>query len=181
MEIMNKCAYRYYNKHEGPLLCLGKLSYSEAIKIRHKFIKTELEQKNYLELRSTIEQIIYKSFMAKGGKPKNKYAYYFSIDLKLIIRDYFTDPEYLYMPLSSFDKEVISFTYGDSFLAYSRKDNHPTRRKVYTVDEIGKIADQFGTDFDENNYMAFIEMQLWDEEPLRKYCEENGLPPYAKR
>ena len=175
MNILTQKAFRYYNKRDGPMACLRNIPYDEAIQINHKFKHTQDERIDYMAQRITFERIMYRSFLRKGGKPKNTFAYYFTVGHKKIIQEYFKEPALLSIPITMFSPETISFTYCDSFLTYSRKDNHPTQRKLYTLYEIENIIDQYGFEFDEGDHMAFIEMQVWDDEPLLSYCIKNNV------
>lgn len=176
MDVLRQLAIHYYDaKAGGPLGCLRSMRQEDIQQVQHKFITTSQEQQEYMRLREAVEKMMYRSFLRKGGKPKQSFAYYFCVGKKEILKRYYTNPASIAIPISYFDPSVISFTYCDSFLTYSRTDNHPTRRKLYTVDEIGKVIDDYGVDFDEDDYMALIEMQLWDTTPLYNFCRDNGL------
>lgn len=182
MKISQCMAYHYYDKMDGPLACLSKLPYEKALTIRHKFVESKNDRITYLKQRQAFERMMYTGFIAKGGVPKSRYPYYFVIGPKDIIREYYQFPAYLTIPVWAFDKAVISFTYCDSFLAYSRKDAHPTRRKIFTIFEIDEVIRNYGADFQKGDYMAFIEMQLWDDEPLRTYASKiSSLQPDVRR
>jgi len=72
------------------------------------------------------------------------------------------------LKVSEFCPAHISFTYEKSFDTYFRKDNHPTRRKIYTVNEIGNILNQYGEPDD------YCEMQVWsDFEIVNQFQNQN--------
>ncbi|GHU36503.1 hypothetical protein FACS1894105_06960 [Clostridia bacterium] len=169
MDIINSVAYHYFEKEDGPLACLCSIPYEQAISISHKKYHTHDDRIYYLKQRMMFEELMLKSFIKKGGDPQKRYAYYFTINEKGFLETYFKNPDYLIVPVSCFDPKTISFTYGDSFYTYTRKDSHPTSRKVYTLNEIIEIIELYGTEFPDDQWYGFIEMQVWDDQTIRSY------------
>ncbi len=71
------------------------------------------------------------------------------------------------MQISDFNPDTISFTYNKSFETYFRRDNHPTRRKIYTIDEIGNVLDQNGEPED------YCEVQVWSNLEILDYLKSD--------
>ncbi|BBH24673.1 hypothetical protein Back11_60180 [Paenibacillus baekrokdamisoli] len=54
------------------------------------------------------------------------------------------------------------------------QDGKPYRNQVYTIDEIYNVINEFGLPQDwnpegQNGPERYIEVQIWDDEPLRKW------------
>lgn len=166
-DITKLTAYHYYEKNYGPLACLSSIPYDEAIRYHHKGLESEDELINYMKWRKKIESMMLKGFVQKGGKPMLKYPYYFTINNSERIKSMYSSPEYISLPIKALNPDTVSFTYHDSFLSYSLRSKHPTRRKIYTINEMDSIIRTYGIPKDP----TYIEMQVWDIEPLIKACE----------
>ena len=73
-----------------------------------------------------------------------------------------------------FDKDTLSFTYGDSMPTFGINDGKEYRHKVYTYDEIPKIIEKYGLPQDWNDDGKFgperyMEVQIWSDGPISKY------------
>lgn len=162
MGIYEKFAYHYYDTSFPAFSNLSEKPYSEAILLDHKSIH---DKEKYLMQRTTVEKIMLSFFRRKGGNPQQKYAHYFSVGPYSELISYYKRPCAVKIPISCFDKDKISFTFGDSFYAFFVSP-HPTKRKLYMVDEMDNIMSKYQVD----KYMKYIEMQLWDNpEKYRKY------------
>lgn len=164
-------AIRVYEKQLGPLKTLSMLNKPDAYNVYLLESSSMQEAQTATSLRFSFEELMLKIFVAKGGRPRQSFPYYFHIanEPHQDILAYFKDPEYIKIPLSAFDKDTISFTFGNSGIAFFRKDNHPTRRKIYLLDEFVKILNEYGTTVNYNNINDFLEMHLWDRDILNDY------------
>lgn len=91
-------------------------------------------------------------------------------------------PASLVMPLNAFDPAVLTFTYPDSMasLPIATEERHRVHRRpyhgqIFTLLEIRAVVAQFGLpgQGSENDteapYDTFIEVQLWDDRPIRAF------------
>jgi hypothetical protein len=87
-------------------------------------------------------------------------------------------------PLTAFSPEVLTFTYPDSMASFAiaRRDVHLAQRKeyhgeVFTVREIAVVIAKHGMPGERwktepaMQYDRFIEMQVWDDRPIRQLLE----------
>ncbi|WP_270564204.1 HD domain-containing protein [Clostridium beijerinckii] len=173
-------AYRFYEKKDGPLVTIRQFNREEISDIGYRAGITNIQE--IYQNRIIIEDLLLKLFIKKGGQPKLKYPYYAAVYCELPksnqLHVRFDEPECIKIPMSAFAKEHVSFTYGQSPRALTRKDNHPTRRKLLMWDEVEKVINEFP--FDENEDI-WIEMQIWDESVIRQYYEntsKNCVKPF---
>lgn len=161
-------AYRFFERKNGPLDTIRKYTLEELEDIGRKAGVTNLIDIYYNRVK--LENLMYNVFKRNGGQPRISYPYYFAIydklpgSNKLHVR--FNEPMCLRIPLSTFSENVVSFTYGLSAHAFSRKDNHPCRRRLFMWKEIENIINEFP--FDENEDI-WIEMQVWDDTLINYY------------
>lgn len=168
---MIKRLYHYYEHKIGPFVNLSDLPLDEA-----KKIQSEINQKgavfaskrddNYLEIRRELEDKVRDLFIAKGGKPKRSRPNYMTLGPCPWLLEWYVDGRELSIPLSSFSKDVISFTYGDTFPAMRYKDGKPYRGVVYTVNEIADVVRKYGLPQEWNpdgtkGPERYIEAQIW--------------------
>jgi hypothetical protein len=98
-------------------------------------------------------------------------------------------PESILMPLAAFSPSVLTFTYGDSMTSHSvgtrpefAEDRKAYHGRVFTLDEMVALVGQFGmpgnrwkTDHT-MKYDQFIEVQVWDDLPIRRQLAALGFP-----
>ncbi|KAA8785053.1 hypothetical protein ABIE27_004222 [Paenibacillus sp. 4624] len=167
-------AYHYFDEQYGPLASLCSLPEDQAIKIEHKGLTTESDRIRYLKERKICENIMFRSLVKKGGKPEINYALYFTIGEQRVVGDLYST--HMVIPVRDFDPKTISFTYTDSFHTYSRIDNHPTRRKLYTIEEINHVISNYGFHSNlngEGSLYKFIEMQVWSLQAMKNAMKKN--------
>lgn len=119
---------------------------------------------DYISKRLLVENWLYYEFKNKGGIPNTRHPFYFIIgendDLK---NDFGTDAGIIQLDTDGISKLHISFTIGDSMSVFYLDSKH---RKIYTLDEIGKIInepktiDNFFSIIPQKHH--YIEVQLWD-------------------
>lgn len=168
-------AYRFYEKKEGPLVTIRQYSSEEVSDIGFKAGIVNINE--IYNNRIMIENLLFQLFVNKGGKPQLTYPYYAAVYEKLpennqlYIR--FSEPELIKIPMSAFSKEHVSFTFGRSTKAFTRKDSHPTRRKLLMWDEAEMVINQFP--FNEEDEL-WLEMQIWDDTVIcQHYNDGKGV------
>jgi len=166
--------YHYYELKIGPFVNLSDLPLDEAERVQ-SCIKSEgavLANKrgeDYLVVRREIENKVRSLFIGKGGRPERQKPHYMTLGACDWMLDCFVEGRVLSIPLSAFSKEVISFTYGDTFPAMRAHDNKPYRGIVYTLGEIAEIIELYGLP---QNWNAdgskgpdrYIEAQIWTDD-----------------
>lgn len=177
MSIYDLKAYHYFEKKDGPMASLSKLAFEEAVKLDFKNYDNVKAKETHMKKRFLYEKLMYNSFKSKGGNPKQSFPYYFSIGKDDRITYLYKNPAYIAMDITNFEPEVISFTYCDSFYTYERRDNHPTRRKIYTLGEIDSIIEQYGMPYTDDYWPwpYVLEMQVWDDVDMKNYIRDNGI------
>lgn len=170
LKLEDMYAYRFFDKSKGPLDTIRIYTEEELEQIGRDEGITDIQ--GIYHNRVNMENLMLSLFKQKGGNPRITYPYYFAVydDLpescKLHVR--FKEPICLKIPMCIFEKQYVSFTYGLSTHAFTRKDNHPCRRKLLTWDEAESVINEFP--FDENEDI-WMEMQLWDRDFLKSYYE----------
>lgn len=171
--LKNMYAYRFFDKKKGPLDTIRKYTQEEIAKIGRDAGITNIQ--DIYHNRVNMENLMYSLFKRGGGDPHIVYPYYFAVydELpscnKLHVR--FQNPVCLKIPMSVFPKKWVSFTYGLSTHAFTRKDNHPCRRKLLSWDDAEKVINEIP--FDENEDI-WLEMQVWDESIIRDYYQKSN-------
>jgi hypothetical protein len=167
----------YYEASDGPLRNLSDLPELEAEailqQIRRKGDRFASQRKDdYLAVRAGLESHVRALFIAKGGRPKRLRPHYFVLGECAWLKSWYPHGCELRVPLTVFKVENVSFTYGDTFPAMRYMDGKPYRGKVYTLDELPALVEQFGLPQVWNvdgkgGPDRYIEAQVWDDEPLR--------------
>lgn len=169
-------AYRYYEREYGPLSTMSKLSVDEVIESGYRGF-SEQEIRELYTYRMEKESLMYYLFKKKGGIAKLNYPYYFAVfsedqhNHPLEFRH--GDSKCVRIPLTEFDPKTLSFTYGTSYYAFTRKDGHPTKRKLYMLSEIEDIINTYGIVPYDGDSPLCVEMQVWDDKVLRRCYESN--------
>lgn len=174
-KLENLFGYRFFEKKEGPLVTIRKYTKKEVDEIGKRAGITNIQE--IYDNRVIIENWLYRQFVKKGGQPQIKIPYYAAVydelpaDNQLHVR--FQEPQCIRIPMSAFPKNCVSFTYGQSPRALTRKDNHPTRRKILTWEEAEWAINKFPYDHNEGTW---LEMQIWEESTIQHfYNNKNNL------
>lgn len=173
----------YYHKDDYPFQSLLCLSEEEALRaISNLDHRTGLVYRRfkdpigYLKRRQATESWLRYEFIRKGGKPASTYPHYFVVEQATWIEEgYDGQSNKLQVPISTFNPELVSFTYPDSMVSYwllSQADKvyyHPEYHgQVFLFDEIIEIIGKFGIPNEEwrteetRKYDLFIEAQVWN-------------------
>lgn len=180
--------YHYFEKGNEPFLTLSDLSNEEAKKTQDRlkeddnvYLKRDYDGM-YMHFRRIVEDNIHSVFIEKGGKPVRKNPVYFILGESHeknhdICKEWNKNPCFIEIPVSEFNIDTITFTYGDSFI-----ENHPEHRdqtkyheRVHTYKEILKILNtrgwpQYSVKDDSPFWVPrYIEAQVWSDETLNKY------------
>lgn len=168
-------AYRYYDKENGPLATVSSLTLDEMLQKEYRRFDQD-ELKVMYKYRIEKEHLLKFMFEKKGGQPAQYYPYYFAIrdqnQANHPLEFRYGEAKCISIPLYKFAPKSVSFTYGTSNFALSRRDYHPTRRKIYLINEIEDIINQYGL-IPNDHYPSCLEMQVWDNTVL-KSCYLSG-------
>jgi hypothetical protein len=184
----------YYSIDKGPFQSLSALSDEEAIKIMEKLCDdTPYGERfknptRYLKDRKDTEQWVREGFMAKGGKPKDKFPICMVLGSSKWLVEVAPDREKhgeIRIPLSVFAEQDVSFTYPDSMLSHWLGREKPfeyyqaeLHGKVFTLSEILSIVEKRGMpeeDWETNlpkSLAPYIEAQVWNRELLFEYRKQ---------
>jgi len=119
-----------------------------------------------------------KEFINKGGIIKRAVPNYMVVEHSSWLSTWFENSVYIKIPVSDFDLNTISFTYGDSHPVFSPcpncMDGKEYRKKLYTYAEILKLIDKYGLPQLWNGDGQFgperyIEAHVWCEEVVGRY------------
>lgn len=178
---------RYYQQGENPFLSLNMLPLDKADEVRRNHCKklnidNFYADETYLQNRIEIEQWMYKEFVRKGGKPKEKVPIYMTLgesvgggDIRLDIQQNACE---LKIPLKYLDLECISFTLEDSMVDLIFDDNcklidvrRTNTPNVYLFEEIQAVADRYHI-YDEP-VVHYFEAQVWNQDMLKQFLFSN--------
>lgn len=173
VQLENMYAYRFFESDKGPLDTIRKYRLEEIDEMGREAGIVHIRE--IYRNRVNMENLMFSMFKRNGGKPTVKEPIYFAIydelpnTNKLHVR--FKNPMCLKIPMTEFDKNLVSFTYGLSTHAFTRKDNHPCRRRLLTWEETQEVINTIPFDEKEDIWM---EMQVWDEEIITNYYRSNS-------
>ena len=170
--------YHYFEKSIGAFKNLSELDIEEAQEIQTKLNGVFASKRNseYLYRRKFLEQKVRELFIKKGGKPQRQTPFYMVVGECLWLNTWYNESSFVKIPISDFDTNTLSFTYGDTFPTFSDKvnDNLEYRKTVYTYDEILKIIKKYGLpQYKWKNPIfaqpAYVEVQVWSDDPIIQY------------
>ena len=177
-EVPNLITHNYDPKW-GPFHNICTLPAVDAEKMFEKLCRSNhFIRSNYLQKRMRTEQWLVSAKNEKlGSTPLEHPIYFFLGDYRIWATDG-GDPmrsAAVRMPLSRFDIETITFTWGDSTInAPHLKDERepsasdPSLGHIYKIAEIESIINDRGlpTPTRPVGLASFVEVQIWDDEPL---------------
>ena len=174
--------YHYYDKTIGPFVNLSEVAMEEAqsilnaIKLEKPNTQCAQRHDKYVEFRHNCENIIRTEFAKKGGIINRKSPHYLVIEHSPWLSTWHENSSFIKIPIEEFDKNTISFTYGDSMPTFSPliNDGKEYRKQLYTYDEILKIIEKYGLPQnwnDDGKYgpERYIEAHVWSDETINKY------------
>ena len=101
---------------------------------------------NYLKQCILAEAQVRKKFIAKGGKPRLEQPIYFFLGRNKRFEEHMLNKGYK-IKLDDLESEQVSFTYGDSMLAFIKENRdqsgaqykNPLCEEVYRLEELGHV------------------------------------------
>jgi hypothetical protein len=152
---------------------------------QNRSLDFRLTRADYLPRRRHIEQLMRDQFIAKAGRPKLPAPHYAILGT---FSPYEDDPEQrsITIPVNAFRSNTLSFTFTDSFFAFSetnlrgiRIPSRPYHRQVFHLEELPALVDEHGLPGDRwrtdesRRFDVYIEAQIWDETPLKPYLHQH--------
>jgi hypothetical protein len=170
-----------YDPAHGPFrnLCTLPDGAAQAILDKITASGTRRIKADYLARRLITERWLRTERERKLGTPKLSHPIYFFLGDFADGRDQ-SRPRSIRMPLAAFSRDMVTFTYPDSMASLPLAgdeahdaDRRPYHGQVFTLDEIAEVVAKFGLPSRQaaagtNSYDRFIEMQVWDDGPLRR-------------
>lgn len=175
--------YHYYDKKLGPFRNLSDLNVSEAnevietIKKEKPNVQCAQRHSEYMNLRLYYEKLMRELFIKQGGIVKRESPHYMIIEESPWLANWYENNDTIKIPLEEFDLNTVSFTYGDSHPTFSERvnDGKEYRKRLYHYEEILELIKKYGYPQIWNNNgkcgpERYIEVQIWSDETIRKYC-----------
>jgi hypothetical protein len=174
-----------YDPLHGPFRKICALPDAQAQRILDSIALSgkRLIRENYLRRRRKTEAWLLSERQRKMGSPAIGHPIYFFLGDMADGLDP-SRPESIVLPLVALPADMLTFTFPDSMasLPLSLYDEHASDRmtyhgKVFTLEEIGKVIEEFGMPSERwqtdqtVKYDRFIEVQLWDDRPLRELVQ----------
>jgi hypothetical protein len=174
----------YYEASQPPFQSLSDLTLEDAEDILQQIrqegnVFASKRNMEYLDIRKSLEEQIYRLFVGKGGQPKRLRPHYFILGRCDWVKSWYCHGQEVQILLKTVDPRVISFTYGDSFPAMRYLDERPYRGQVYMLEELSELIAQYGLPQEwnrEGRYgpERYIEAQVWDDQPVKEYLRKQG-------
>jgi len=184
----------YYSTDKGPFQSLSALSDEEAIKIMEQLCDdTPFGERfknpiQYLKDRKDTERWVREAFIAKGGRPKDKFPISMVLGSSKWLVNAVPDRNKhgeIHIPLSTFTEYDVSFTYPDSMISHWFGREKPLEYyqaelhgKVFTITEILSMVEKKGMPEEDwevtlpKSLAPYIEAQVWNHELLHDYREQ---------
>ena len=100
--------------------------------------------------------------------------HYMTVGFSPWLSNWYEQSDYVMIPAEKFDKQKLSFTYGDSMPTFNYNDGKEYREKVYTYDGILEMNKKYGLPQDWNDDGShgperYIEVHIWTDDVIRDY------------
>ena len=165
---------------------LTSLPFEEAKAVMHAQYPGESWIENFLNRRYESDKTLREKFIAIGGKPVRASPVYFTLGENEGLKTWFDNLDWIKIPVSEFDSDTVSFTYGDNFAIFNPDLNTGEEYwgNIYKYDGILKLIEKYGFPEDPpynmkerifpkdkpiNRYLKYIEAHVWSDEILDKY------------
>ena len=177
----------YYEKTCPPFRTITSLPFDEAATIVRTWRGVgEVWVNNFLDLRYHRDKNLRDKFIAIGGKPVLTAPVYFTLGENKGMTTWYNNAACIKIPVSEFDFDTVSFTYGDNFAVFNPNLNTGEEYwgNIYKYDGILKLIDKYGFPEDPeyhmgkrifpqekpiNHYLKYIEAHVWNDDVLDKY------------
>ena len=182
--------YRHFERTEEPFLSLTEL----PVKLARELLLANLQAgkpgnpdvEGFLKKRYGRDVELREAFTRHGGKPERKSPVYFFLGEHRQWESAYDDPAVIKIPLEEFDRDTVSFTYGDSFAVFNPVlyGDEEYWGRVYFADEILEVICRNGypayveydfkrgiypTDKSIHDCLRYIEAHVWSDKVLKKY------------
>jgi len=181
-----KHLYHYYERNLPPFRTLTSLPFEEAKAVMCAGRTGESWVDNFLRLRYERDKTLREKFISIGGTPVRISPVYFTLGANKGMKTWFDEPDWIKIPVTEFDPDAVSFTYGDSFAVFNADLNtgEEWRGKIYKYDGILEIIDKYGYPEDPpydmknrifpkdkhiNHCLKYVEAHIWTDDVLDKY------------
>jgi hypothetical protein len=183
--ILLEFLYHYFDESTGPFMNLSDLKMEEAERVLYNVRDNKKgfaskRSPDYLKIRYDLELKARELFLLKGGKPIRSHPHYMTLGKCPWLLEWYPMGRELQIPIDDFESEVLSFTYGDLFPTMRFQDGKSYRNQIYTKDEIYEVITEYGLPQEwnsegNNGPERYIEVQIWDDKPLREWSQFNGI------
>lgn len=173
--------FHYYERTTGPFRNLSELAKKDALAVLGRLkadnkVMAAHRNDGYLDRRHELEALARSIFVEKGGMPKREFPHYMIVGECRWLRSWYRNGACVCIPLSDFDPNTLSFSYGDLFPTFSDRvsDGREYRRQVYTLAGIREVIRRYGLPQAWNPDGAlgperYVEVHVWDDGPLSEY------------
>lgn len=175
IEVPNFITHYSRGKPFQSLSSLGQSNWAEVITTLNEtnaWGLSRFRDPDYLPTRIQTEKIIRRKFQEMGGKPILEHPIYFFLGRNLRFEQHSLNRAYIFS-LKDIPTDLISFTYGDSLLAFDQKNRSLSGKKYQNslcenIFRFENIEDLFShSDFPKVEPLH-IEVQLWTQ-PFREW------------
>ena len=172
MKLINIIPNTIYHYSRGlPFLSITNVPDNQRLKVIENLNESNTWGVNrfsdsaYLKQRFETEIQLRKFFIKKGGKPLLKHPIYFFLGRNFKFEEHQANKAYK-INLDNICKSTISFTYGDSMIAFNKvhrsnsglKYQNPLCGKIFTFEDLNQIYTSLNYP---NHDPLHIEAQLW--------------------
>lgn len=164
----------YCHPNCEPLKNIMRLPEEEAFQLANKMAKENsgitafyrfADFKNYYSHRLIVDDILYTSFIAQGGKPKTKHPLSFVLQGSKYLCNWFDNGIATKIMFRDIHKNHISFTYGDSAASLKRKKEIEFFTKQNLTKDLSKYVGTLDSYLSKiSSKHTYIEAQLWSDE-----------------
>ncbi|MGD1887370.1 MAG: hypothetical protein ACFB01_09675 [Cohaesibacteraceae bacterium] len=185
----------YYSRSDYPFSNLCDLEPDALASVLDMLNRRKVEQPGfkrvfgsaYMEFRRRTEAKMRKLFVQRGGKPERMSPHYFILGDCPWFAGLYPDTATIELDWQSLPREVVSFTYPDSFIAMRFVPDYglpeeplqPYHDKVFLTDEIEDVVAIYGLPdggageayegYQTRKFEKYIEAQIWSDTPVAAY------------
>ena len=185
----------YYRADRRPFLNLSDLDGEQLASVLAELATPEdrtLSERRfgrrYMDLRRATEARARDLFIAAGGRPERTTPHYFVLGTSAWFAGLYRDVAAIRLPVADLPPSVTTATYGDSIsamglgvpLGLPEPEAHAGR--LYRIEEVEDLVARYGlpddtppkgrdgyTGHQHQRVDAYIEVQLWSDEPVRAH------------